>query len=521
MLYLILIVAFSLRILPRILLPKAIGDDGYSYFSDAQLIRDHKQRMPEFYNKTLFKSKFGYAHYYSKLLSLFPKKFEIIVEMIVSPLADTLIVLVSFLFFKDVMEYSHLQIEEYYYLLFAAVLTLLPAYLKNDTGPRAYQGSARVIGQLFFLLIVLMFHKYISSNNFIFLMLASFVGSLMFPMSAFGSQAFIFTGIFIGLVLPSYYLVVVLSAVFLFLISFGKAIQRFEGRFGHYNWYFKFYQKATLYKWKYLSNPISDYFTQIKFWLKLLVTFKWRSLLIYFNICYNPIHLLVTSFFFFVSAFFFFNSDNGVLNFLSTVVLSVLLVYLLTMLKPLLFLGEAYRYLEYGVVPGLILFFIQFNNYKWFLPFILIWMLIAIVRYIYYVIEFLRNNKSSNDNYPFYQEFFLRINPLIEGNVYGSVYFRTKAAYFGTFNYFGNRGFMNLNYLSLDDNYLAFGNYPAPSGDFIALIRRFDLKYWLTTKNDLDDYLIHTKEYGDLLSVLELVDTDERLDIFLYKIKES
>jgi len=159
------------------------------------------------------------------------------------------------------------------------------------------------------------------------------------------------------------------------------------------------------------------------------------------------------------------------------------------MLKPLLFLGEAYRYLEYAIVPGLILFFIQFNHHKWFISLISIWLLISFIRYIYFQIEYIRNNKSSNDNYPLYKQFFSKINLIIEGNVYATNYFRTKAAYFGTFNYLENRADMDLKHLSHDDNYLAFGNYPLPIGDFNSLISRFELKYWLTAQSDFDNYL--------------------------------
>lgn len=521
MLYIILFFAFIIRYFPRIVLPYAIADDGYNYFGDADLMRNSPYHMPKFYHRTLFKSPYGYSHYYPLLLSLFSRKNEIKVEALISPVFDTLLIYTGTLMFQQVLADLNIIYTQELVWLFALLLAVLPAYLKNDTGPRAYNGSARVMGQFFFLLIIYSYYHYVKTENLWYYLIAASIGAFLYPLSAFASQVFVFSGLFIGIFYsPAYFGVIALSFVILYVFSFGRAIKMFSPRFMHYEWYFKFYQKVTLQKWGYFSNPVKDYFKKLVFWTKLFITLKWRSLIIYINIEYNPIHLLVSSYFYYVFAFFFLGTHDT-LSLLSWTCISLFIVFALTMLKPFLFLGESYRYLEFGVIPGLILFFISVNHLNHFHLIVLIWIFISIIRYVFFQVEFFRKYKTENYNYFIYKEFFSKINTLIDGNVYASGFFRTKATYFGNFNYLGNRGYMALKYLSLEDNYLAFGNYPFPSGDFNALIKRFDLKYWLTTKTDLENYLKYTNNYGDFMSRLELIENDERINTFLYRINKE
>jgi len=520
MLYAILLFAFFIRYLPRIILPYAIADDGYNYFGESENIRKARPLFPEFLSKTVFKSRCGYSHYYPLLLSIFPKKYEILVESLLSPLFDTLLIFCSAKFFLLVFANSGIAQAEELVLYFTLLLSILPAFLRNDTGPRAYNGSARVMGQFIFLLIIFSYYHYLQTNSILFFVLGAALGSILFPLSAFASQAFVFTGLFIGIFSPMYFLVLLSSFVILYIFSFGKAIKMFAPRFTHYKWYFKFYQKVTLYKWSYLKNPFVDYFNQLKLWIKLFFTFKLRSVIIYVNLCYNPIHLLITSFFFYIAAFTVkpFSSPE---YFLVAVSFACLIVFALTMMKRLLFLGESYRYLEFGIPPALIIFFLQFHQAEWFYYLIWTWIGVAAIRYIFFQVEFYNKYKGENTNYPVYKTFFAGINKIISDNVYASGHFRCKAAYFGDFNYLGNRGFINLEYLSVDDNYLAWGNYPYPSGDFESVIKRFDLRYWLTTSAELEAYLGYTKEFGDFKSILEPIASDEKIDTVLYRIKKK
>jgi hypothetical protein len=517
----ILVFAFLLRIFPRILLPYAISDDTFGHFENAQMIRDNNFKVPKYYSKTLFPQIMGYPFGYMYLLALFKKKHEIIVEILTSPLFDVAQIFVSYLLFQDVCLANQIPLTNYDSMLFVLILSVLPTYLRNDTGPRAYQGSARVIGQFLFTFLIYSYFNYLGSENVIWFLLAALAGSLIFVFSTFATQVFVFIGIIIGLIYRVDFLFLILVSFTLFYgLTLGKAKQIVVGRFGHYEWYFKFYQKVNLQHWKNFKNPIMDFLTSIKEWISLLFKMHWKSVVIYFNISNNPFAHLVFSYFFYFSLFGYSENVNTGMDFLFLACIACLIVFFLTMLKPLLFLGECYRYLEFTIPASMILLFTSYSKKDWFYFFVIAWILISVIRYVFYQIEFYKNNLATQKHFKTYLAFFKEINGLISGNVYASQAFRSRAAYFGNFNYLGNRGTIQLWNLPLEDNKLAFGNYPFPSGDFKTLIKRFDLKYWLTTTSDLNNYLKYTADYGDFMNMLEVVAKDERIDTVLYRIKD-
>jgi hypothetical protein len=516
MIAIILIVAFSLRVLPRILLPYAIADDGYEHLSSARQIRENRFRVPAFYDKSLFAQIFGYPFLVLYIFGLFPKRAELWAERLISPICDTLLITVSLLLFSKMIPGRNDL-----FFLYGLSLSLLPAYLRNDVGPRAYQGSARVLAQLLFIAMVSLYCQYIDSQNTTYYFLALLPGAIIFLSSTFGSQVFAFGSLIIACVYSWKILIFLVLAFLLFyLLTLGKASQIIRARAGHYEWFFKFYQRIYYQKWGFLKNPIRDYAGRVKHWMTLLLRGKFSETLKYVLTVNNPLHILLTCFFFYLSVFSF-GTNSEAYQFLNAVAISCFSLYLITMLKPLLFLGESYRYLEFGAPVALLLFFSQFKENTWLPWFISGWIVVSFLQYLFYQIEFYRNYKKENDNFHEYERFFLDVNNKVDGNVIVSVHFRTKAAYFGNFSYLGNRGIMNLKHLSLEDNFLAFGKYPHPGENYRKLIERFNVKYWLIMDEELEDYCGSNKDAAKLSDILFPVVSSSALKSSLHWVNEN
>src|SRR5438477_11694237 len=122
---LILLFAFALRILPRILLPYAIGDDSYEHLSSARQIRENRYRVPAYYDKTLFPQVFGYPFLLLYIFALTPKRFELWAERLISSLCDTALIGVSMLLFEKALPQAISCLP-----LYGVSLALLPAFLR-------------------------------------------------------------------------------------------------------------------------------------------------------------------------------------------------------------------------------------------------------------------------------------------------------------------------------------------------------------------------------------------------------
>ncbi|MDP2385505.1 MAG: hypothetical protein Q8M29_03980 [Bacteroidota bacterium] len=523
MIWIVLSIAFLLRITPRLVLPYAITDDGYSHYEDINILYKNRLVPPQYYTKAVLKQLFGYPYGLMYLFILIPKKLHLAFEILISPLSDTLMIYVAYRFFKYFTFMNQLEIDETYFCLFAGVLATYSIYLRNDSGPRAYHGSSRVISQLFFVCINYAFYLYYNSGDYMYLGISIIFGFLLILFSIFGTQVLFLSSVVIVCSGIWMYSLIPLGSLLLFyLLTWRKGHQMIVARIWHYEWYFKFFQHVHLAKWKFLSNPLVDYFKTLKGWFKLALRFNLKSLIIYFNIYNSPIHLLVASYFCY---FFIFNTQTLVLKesyFVMMLTLGCLLAFVATLFRKLLFLGESYRYLEFGVTFAMVLFFTFIYSYREIaVYFISAWIFIGLIRYVFYQVEFFKKYRIEHTNYNKYKTFFAKINPLIEGNVYASAHFRTKGAFFGNFKYIALRGMQSIRIESIKSHQLAFGNYPMPDFNYKEMVNHFDLNYWLTTNKEFDAYRGASSEHGDIKDVTELVHEDKELGVLLLRINRT
>src|ERR1043166_3450991 len=195
MIYSVLLIAFLLRILPRVILPYGLSDDSYGHCANADCIRDANHKIPRLLNGTVFRQTFGYPFFFPYLLSLVPKKHELIAERYISALSDTLNIFMAYKLFLLVINASGRVMDEFSLISFVSILALLPAFLRNDIGPRAYHGNARLIGQFFFTLAFYFFYYYCQVHSILYFILSALFGSFIFLSSTFATQAYIFTGL--------------------------------------------------------------------------------------------------------------------------------------------------------------------------------------------------------------------------------------------------------------------------------------------------------------------------------------
>jgi len=350
--FIIIVITIVTRVLPRVIVPRAVGSDTYYHLIRADNIRSLRFKLPIEQPQFVLFGPDYYPPLYHYLLALFPRKQRHYAELLTGAVFDCLLVVLFLMtagtFFMNTWSATSLA-------LLALIFALNPALTSLSYGPRAYSGTARIVGEFLVSLSLVAMMFYSTTGNGIWFLCAVFGASLTMLTSAFGTQALVFLSILIGIFIGSYEIVI------LPIVAAFVAIVMSQG------FYWKSLKRHVTHLINYKSSISKIHPAIIK---RVGMRVKQN---IYENLKYYLYHNKFTVFFFrneiiiilLLLTGYNYYSGLGVSSgkYLSAWFFGALITFLLTSTRYLSFLGEAERYLEYAVIPVLLLLGMQLNGF--------------------------------------------------------------------------------------------------------------------------------------------------------------
>lgn len=262
------------------------------------------------------------------------------------------------------------------------------------------------IGTSIFMLGLLFFLTY---GDYLSLIVSLFGMILGFLSSIFASQLIIFSSIILSVILLSIhpFILLILGFTIAVIISKGYVIKIISSQI---KWLIIY--KQFICSSRYHKESLSKIFSIDEF-SKYISNFDWRNV-ITLSIRSEPTRCFIVYPELIIISLWLIANDkppNLFIDFVSYIVVSTFILYIITSTKYFNFLGEAYRYIEYGLsgIGPIILFQIFFDlgkSYNFFIIFIVYLILIFLLSYILQKKE----GDSSSPNYDYLSDFLKKLN---------------------------------------------------------------------------------------------------------------
>lgn len=387
------------RILPRLLCNDARGMDTYYHLTAARAIRENGFRIPLRLKEFALPGLYDYPPLYHCLLAMFPVSWHLRVERWSSAVIDALhgcvVFWVSLYFFVETDGLEGAASKAFWVSL---VFILSPLLTSVGSGPRAYQGTPRTLGELFLTLSISSTIIHIESGSLLFFILAGFFGGCLLLTSKFAAQVVILLQavFFIGSQDIRWMLVAALSFAMAWGLSWGHYREVARGHLEHC----RYYQKAIMQRFHMLFRK--NRLDAIRRLPRDIVHDPRQAAITvlmdntYLNFVFKNLHVFYLPYVLLAPAF-----AGGISSYLFLLwVIGALLGFGITSQRRFLFLGEADRYLEYAPFPGLFLIAASGNAF----PFFYFLLFYEIVLYVLYVIVFQRQYAEKIKELPKFRE---------------------------------------------------------------------------------------------------------------------
>lgn len=489
MIYILIFLCFFLRAFPRLRLKNIFLSDTYFHLYCAEIIRDNGFRLPEKFSKVILNHAYTYPFGYHFFLSLFPLRFRLWFERITGALFDTVSLILIYLFSAWAVQYfekdgSWAKVP----LMVTLLVAFSPALLRIGNSPRAYNGSPRVLGQTLYLLHLLgAFYAY-TNKDFFVLTVSLLSGALLIITSKFGSQVLVFFGIGFILFFETYYILLLAGCFLLALLGMRRKAGRvILGHIRHSLFYMKHLQAVFLHP---LVKTFPGYCLVLLFqgW-RLLNGFQfWNVSKWFFNERYF-LHILITAYPQFFLIFYYvqqFRMMNYLDHFLLLWMGLGLICFLITTLRPFLFLGESDRYLEYTLFPSLFLL-VKFLP-KGLEGLIGAFLIYSILYTFLALGQYQRQYRQNDEDFIKNEAIFKSLNQLPKGVLFPIGPFHYQALYCTRFPILTHGGNIDERLLSPDEFMLVYGNYPYPSEHFLEIVNRYQVSYIMSAPEFLNNY---------------------------------
>ncbi|MBI2058983.1 MAG: hypothetical protein HYT87_04360 [Nitrospirae bacterium] len=348
---LVILAAFVLRIVPRMVRPYAVPSDTYYHLSAAEGIRRNRFRIPRFLPGYGLRTPFDYPPLFHYLLACLPKSLREKSERYWGPCIDTFRIPLLY-FGTEWAAPGWLSPRDRFWL--AILIATSPALLQVGTGPRAYQATPRTLAELLFDATLLTALWSLHQTSPFAAILPAISGGLLLLTSKFSLQILLPVSVAAGLAghSPGLAALPLTAAMAATLLSRGYYLRVLRGQVGH----LYFFKTVTSRKYPgvFEKNRLQDLLHLPTLFRNspgkaARVVFQTNSYLIaairHPALWMLPILLLGgTSL----------QSAPSAQLFVA-VTLGALAAFLLTSLRPFLFLGEPERYLDHAALGPLAL----------------------------------------------------------------------------------------------------------------------------------------------------------------------
>ncbi len=368
--FFIAIGCFLLRAAPALLKISPESSDHFYHLFFSEYIRKNRFRCPGPVPEFLLPGIYDYPPFFHYLMAVFPKRLREIIAPYMGGVIDavhTWIIYGFVLYLAAVPPFSSYLYDPIPCATVAAVLfATSPALLARSSGPRAYTLTTRPLGELLFTLYFFLLAIFLVEGDIVLLLCAAVVAAVLFLSSKFGLQVMVLFSLIAGVFLQNIpVLVLPLAGILLaIIISGGHFVNVIRGSLLHSVFYYQVLQKEHVTRT--LGTVISDIRT-------IPCRFRYSTIREYTlavgKILYNyPFFILITRNILFLIIFTTCLLRSSVIGsspvmvFLFLWLCSSIAGFILTVKKPLLFLGEAERYLEYSISAQAVLFAVFFSS---------------------------------------------------------------------------------------------------------------------------------------------------------------
>jgi len=479
------LIVFTSRYIVRYKMPYAITIDTYFHLAYAKWLNKKNPGKNKF-KEIILNHENTYPYLYHKLLSFFKNKL-LLIERISSPFLDALnSCLVIFLTLSLNSDYLNLNTA------FLAGLTyaFTPALFSLGWGPRAFNGTARILGQTIYLAQWILLINYVQSNEIYYLILALIFASLLFITSKFAVQAYLFLGI--GVIIYDYRYIFFLITSFLLgiILTKGTSYMVLLGQVKHSKFY-KIINKKFRWEKANANTKLITYLRKFRYHFQNLFKkeIRFNAFFSWFFIYERFfIHSVVVNFpILFVLIFYFdFTSVTNFNLLLMALVLNGIFLFFIINIPLFKFLGEAERYLEFILPFIVILAVIYVPTYILIIYVLMGIALLTIVYNDYFTRNRFLEEQFKETNYLF--EEVQKESPSVIWpigyshwiSLYQLVNSKWKILTFG----------VNLDkeLIPLDEYKLIYENYIFPSIHYGKIINDYNVEYIVGSKEELNQY---------------------------------
>lgn len=490
-------------------------------------IKANTHQIPLYLDRYLRTNKNVYPFIYHWILSFLSEKRLLQFERINGAFFDCLNALIILLFCLYLNNYHLIMFSSFQLFQIFFLFLFFPLFTRLGSGPRAYNGSPRIFGQTLYLVHILTFYIYLHTSSWLAFTLSVISVGIASMSSIFSMQVILFIGLALTFFYPIYLGVIIISFVIFYLLTFGRNLVVINGAFKHsHNYATK--QFTYLYpQYKNIKQVLYDLYAFV-----YDIKNKKRTIRQFVRMCLTNNHyiyllLFILPLVFLVGFYLVVNFDTVgffVVKPFAIIFMASLILFFATKHKPLLFLGEGERYIEYCVFSIIILFVIYTpEQHHWlFIFFDFYFFLLSIYFSIKYISQFKHLNKNpevGNSNVMF------DINNLTDGLVMPIPNYHGKAVLFHT-----NQTKVMVPYLMFDEKYFTsewyyeiFGNnFEYPNGDLKTLINKYHVKYIITTKGELELYINrYLNKDINFYDLFEYHSSDELYNLYKLKLDDS
>jgi hypothetical protein len=498
----ILCLTFGLRIAPRLIVGNRICSDSYFHLAMARAIQGNGHRIPDRIDRIIVPHRFLYPFLYHWLMSFFSAKGVQAFERMSGAVIDTVYVFVSYLFSFQLMRAVGQDGAAHRVALWTALLVAFsPALLRVGSGPRAYQGSPRPLGQLWLLIYMGALFGFSASQNHAWLLLSILAVGFMVVTSKFSNQVAILFGMSLC-VFGQFVPLVTFGTGFALscLVTKGRAMRILTTQIRYSAYYFRHLQKKYLYP---DARNLAGYLSALGLWLiKVPVTAKavfgrkgigsaLTDLEWYFRENYWA-HLMISSFpqiivLALIWMGHFDAAEEGYAisrlnSFLGPWIIVGFFWMVVTSLKPFLFLGEGIRYAEHTIMPQCLLFSaVTVGAHREWLAIVLL--VYSCLAYLMYV-RIYRNTQKGD------REIFDSFLPLLSRIDRKGVRIFALGPYFWALLYGTGKAKILCPITGMDekDRKVVSGNYPYPGVTIRELVDRYRIEFLVGSHVSIENY---------------------------------
>jgi hypothetical protein len=476
------------RALPRMRLPHVRSSDTYFHLFCARVIREAGFCLPTRLPRILLAHEHTYPFLYHYLLALLPLRQRLWAERCSGALFDTAALAVILAFMAWLTGRDGATLDPRVPLVVAALFAFSPALLRIGSGPRAYSGNPRPVGQFFYLVHILSAYYAFFTASMPALAVSVLAAAAAIVTAKFSTQVlFFFAPFFAVLVTPWYLALPVLAVVAAILLSGGRAWGVLKGHYRHSEFYLKHLQRIFIHP---VARSLRDYGGSVR--AQAGQALRRRSIgdaLTWYFTEAHPLHLLLTVYTpFLVLPFVAAGAaSSGADRFMLAWCLAAAAWFVVTKTRTLMFLGEGERYLEYATFPSLFLAvsFLWSRHPGWVYAFLAY----SVVAAAFYLLHFHRQHAISEAGHEDSERAFDALNAMRPGVILpvGSVHW--QALYRSNFPVLTIGVNLDETLLRPDEFMLVYGRYPYPSADFAGILSRYGVRYIVSDGPHLRHYV--------------------------------